>query len=257
MVSIFERSTARVGFGAAAPNDNAAVNANKRHEINCSPIAILRHQPWIDDRRGASAGWTCGDGAWHEEAMARIHIVGASGSGTSTLGAALAARLGIPHVDADSLFWLPTDPPFTTRRPANDRLEPLRNSLPVRGAWVFSGSALKWAASVEPFYDLVVVLHVDAAVRMERLRRREVAMHGARIEPGGDMAVASRAFLEWAAAYDTAGPEQRSLAAHEAWLASQTAPVLRLDSSAPVRDLVDGVLAGLERTRRSKKPSPA
>jgi adenylate kinase family enzyme len=45
--------------------------------------------------------------------MARIHILGASGSGTTTLGAALADRLGHPHVDADSLFWLPTDPPFT------------------------------------------------------------------------------------------------------------------------------------------------
>ena len=177
--------------------------------------------------------------------MARLHIVGASGSGTSTLGEAVAERLGHAHVDADSLFWLPTDPPFTTARAADDRLVLLRRLLPVDGRWVFSGSALSWATPLEPFYDLIVFLRLDPAARMARLRRREAARYGARIEAGGDMAVASAAFLDWAAAYDSAGPQQRSLVAHEAWLSSQAAPVLRLDASAPVRDLAAAVLSKL------------
>ena len=90
---------------------------------------------------------------WDLQAMARIHIVGASGTGTSTLGAALARRLGYPHIDADALFWKPTDPPFTTPRPADDRQALLRHRLPITDPWVFSGSALKWAASLEPFHD--------------------------------------------------------------------------------------------------------
>jgi hypothetical protein len=57
------------------------------------------------------------------------------------------------------------------------------------------------------------------------------------------MADASAAFVAWAARYDTAGPEQRSLALHEAWLAGQTAPVLRLDSAGAVPELVAAVLA--------------
>ena len=155
---------------------------------------------------------------------------------------ALGARLGHPHVDADDLFWLPTEPPFTTRRPRDDRQALLRQLLPATGQWVFSGSALQWATPLEPFYDLVVFLRLDPAVRMERLRRREAARYGKRIEAGGDMAVASADFLKWAEAYDVAGLEQRSLIAHETWLASQTAPVLRLDSSAPLDDLVAAVL---------------
>jgi hypothetical protein len=75
----------------------------------------------------------------------------ASDSGTSRLGAALAERLGIAHVDADSLLGIPTDP----------------------------------------------------------------------------------------------GLDERSLASHEAWLSSQAAPVLLLDSSAPVQDMVETVLARL------------
>ena len=178
--------------------------------------------------------------------MARLHILGASGSGTTTLGAALAARLGHPHIDADSLFWLPTDPPFTTKRPKDDRQAMLLQLLPVTGQWVFSGSAPEWATSIEPFYNIVVFLRLDPTVRMERLRRREAARYGRRIEAGGDMVVASADFLKWAEAYDVAGPEQRSLIGHEAWLASLKVPVLRLDSAAPLEDLIFAIFSRLD-----------
>ena len=45
---------------------------------------------------------------------ARIHIVGPSSSGTTTLGGALAGRLACPHLDTDTLFWEATDPPDTS-----------------------------------------------------------------------------------------------------------------------------------------------
>ncbi|MBY0317259.1 MAG: AAA family ATPase [Reyranella sp.] len=179
--------------------------------------------------------------------MARVHILGASGSGTTTLGAALAARLGQLHVDADSLFWLPTDPPFTTKRPTDDRQAMLHRLLPVSGQWVFSGSAPEWATALEPFYDLVVFLRLAPAIRMERLRRRQAAQYGKRIEAGGDMAVANVDFMRWAEAYDVAGPEQRSLFVHETWLATLTVPVLRLDSAVPLKELVFAVLSRLDR----------
>ena len=157
--------------------------------------------------------------------MSRIHILGASGSGTSTLGAALARRLACPHVDADALFWLPTDPPFVDRRPREARQALLVQALPANGRWIFLGSATGWCAPVEPFFELIVFLTLDPAMRMERLRRREIERYGERIAATGDMADASVAFLKWAQAYDTAGPEQRSRVTHEQWLASQAAPV--------------------------------
>ncbi len=178
--------------------------------------------------------------------MARVHILGASGSGTTTLGAALAGRLGCVHVDADSLFWLPTNPPFTTKRPKDDRQAMLLRLLPASGQWVFPGSAPEWAKPVEPSYDLVVFLQLDPTVRMERLRRRDAARYGKRIEAGGDMAAANVEFLKWAAAYDVAGLEQRSLALHEDWLATLKVPVLRLDSADPLEDLVFVVLSRLD-----------
>jgi adenylate kinase family enzyme len=180
--------------------------------------------------------------------MPRIHILGASGS---TLGAALGDCLRLAHVDADTLFWIPTDPPFTTRRSAEERLALLHQRVPAAGHWIFSGSAISWATPLEPLYDLIVFLRLDPRLRMERLRRREIARYGARIRRGGDMAAANAAFLNWAAAYDAAGPEMRSLLAHEKWLAAQTAPILRLDSSAPIQDLVAAILSKFRAPERA------
>lgn len=173
--------------------------------------------------------------------MVHIHILGASGSGTTTLGRLLGERLQIPHLDTDDFFWMPTDPPFTTQRPVPERLALIEQAMDGAPGWVLSGSALKWGTPLEPRYDLIVFLKLDPAVRMERIRRREAERYGARILPGGDMVETSRAFIDWAASYDTAGPEQRSLAAHEAWLAGRQTPVLRLDSMRPKTELADDV----------------
>jgi adenylate kinase family enzyme len=181
--------------------------------------------------------------------MPRIHILGASGSGTSTLGTALARRIGVPHADSDSLYWLPTDPPYTTPRPPEQRQALLLQTLPVTSQWVFSGAATKWVAPLEAHHDLVVFLRLDPAVRIRRLRRREAARFGARILPGGDMAAIHTAFIAWAEAYDTAGSLRHGLVTHEAWLSDQPAPVLRLDSLAPVEDLVAAVLFRLAKLR--------
>jgi hypothetical protein len=122
------------------------------------------------------------------------------------------------HRDADTFYWLPTDPPFRAPRPLAERLALLTEQLPPTGNWVLCGSAIGWAKPLEPLYDLIVYLRLDPALRMERLRRREDARYGGRVAPGGDMAASSAEFLRWAAAYDTAGQEQRSRVAHKRWL---------------------------------------
>ena len=63
-------------------------------------------------------------------------------------------------------------------------------------------------------------------------------MSAAALAPDGAMRDTHVRFIAWARAYDTAGPEQRSRAGHEAWLAELDCPVLRLDSTAPVEALL-------------------
>src|SRR5690348_8306288 len=146
--------------------------------------------------------------------MVHIHITGASGSGTTSLGLALAEEMEIIHLDSDDFFWLPTDPPFTTPRSRDERTALLLESALPEKSWILSGCAMTWGAKIEPLFDLVVFLRVDAGLRMQRIRQRETLRYGARIQAGGDMAAKSREFVEWAARYDIAGLEQRSLVAH-------------------------------------------
>jgi hypothetical protein len=164
--------------------------------------------------------------------MPRIHVLGAPGSGTTTLAATLAAVTGWPHHDADAALWEATDPPFTRLRPVPARQALLRSWLEGSRHWILSGSALGWGEPFEPLVELVIYLHLDPATRMLRLRRREALRHGPRIAPGGDMRGRHLEFMDWAEAYDTARAEQRSAWLHSAWLADRSCPVLRLDSGA-------------------------
>ena len=85
----------------------------------------------------------------------RIHILGASGSGTTTLGRALAAPLQCPHFDTDDYFWVPTDPPYTPQRERTERAQLLMDDLTAQDAWVVSGSLCGWGDVAIPLLTLL------------------------------------------------------------------------------------------------------
>lgn len=177
----------------------------------------------------------------------RIHITGASGAGTTTLGRALADRLGIPQHDSDDYFWEPTIPPYRRARPAEDRLRLMQEVFLPRADWILSGSVAGWMEAVTHHFDLVVFLFTPTEVRLARLRDRETRHFGAEaVGPGGWRQQETVDFLAWAGEYDDATREGRSLALHEAWLKTITCPLLRLEGDRAVEDLVDAVAARLE-----------
>ena len=156
----------------------------------------------------------------------RIHILGAFGSGTTTLGRALAERLQCPHFDTDDYVWVPTDPPYTQRRARTERAQLLMDDLTAQDAWVVSGSLCGWGDVVIPLFELVVFLWVPQEVRMARLHRREQARFGERILPGGDMYEKSQQFFARAAAYDNGDMNMRSRRLHDQWLSTLACPIL-------------------------------
>ncbi|MEL6517874.1 MAG: hypothetical protein AAFQ39_09160 [Pseudomonadota bacterium] len=176
----------------------------------------------------------------------RIHILGASGTGTSTLGRALASALGLQAFDTDDVFWQPTDPPFTTKRPVPDRLRLMEELFLPRPNWVLSGSFVSWGDPIVPRLTHVLFLTAPAGPRLARLRARERQRYGPRIAPGGDREVAFKGFLDWAMSYDQPDFEGRSRPAHERWLDALPCPVIRLDASGPPAEVLENALAALD-----------
>jgi len=173
----------------------------------------------------------------------RIHITGAAGAGTTTLGAALAARLGVSHFDTDDYYWKPSTPPYQKSRDVEDRLELLRPDLANTGTWVLSGALEGWGDPLIPLFDLVVFLHVPTEIRLLRLRRREEQRLGkTAIRPGGPMHPRYSDLLRWAESYDKAGASQRSLKRHEDWLSQLPCEVLRLGRLQPTERQLKQVL---------------
>jgi adenylate kinase family enzyme len=171
----------------------------------------------------------------------RIHLMGASGSGVTTIGRALAGRLALPHHDTDDYFWLPTAPPYRTIRPAADRLRLMRETFLPRLDWVLSGTVTGWGDDeLIPLFDLVVYVTTPRELRLQRLRVREAAHFGTdAVGPGGWRHEETESFVEWASHYEAGDREGRSLTKDETWLAGLPCPVIRVDGAQPVAELVE------------------
>jgi len=176
----------------------------------------------------------------------RIHILGPSAAGISTLGRYLARAMNCVNVDADDVYWEKTDPPYTAKRSVESRRQILEEAL--RGkSWILSGSAVGWGDFLKSSFTHVVFLHLSQNIRIERLLARERERYGDRILSGGDMEKIHRDFLEWTLRYDVGGMEVRSKILHEQWMRSLSCPVLRLNGILPTAVQGDLVLEFLEK----------
>lgn len=70
----------------------------------------------------------------------RIHILGASGSGTSTHAEALEKELEFRHFDTDNYYWLLSNPPIEKKRPFKDRIRMILDDISGVDKWTISGS---------------------------------------------------------------------------------------------------------------------
>ena len=146
-----------------------------------------------------------------------IHIYGASGSGTSTLGRKISEELGYKCMDTDDYFWLPTNPQYTTKRSKEERLSLMKKDISENDNVVISGSLVDWGDELIPLFTLVIRLITETEIRIERLKAREKQKFGDRIMPGGDMYTHHMEFIEWARKYDAGSVNMRSKSKHDEW----------------------------------------
>jgi len=176
----------------------------------------------------------------------RINLIGASGSGTSTVGRSVAAALSLPHFDSDDYFHAPSEPPFQNPRSAEERCELLRRDLSPDSSWVLSGGIVGWCPIPELDFTCIVFLYVPTELRVKRLRLRELERFGDRILNGGDMHSTHEDFIAWASAYDVGGVEGKTLAKHEAHLkACEVCQVLEIRGVLTVAEITEDVVRAI------------
>ena len=175
-----------------------------------------------------------------------VHIFGASGSGTTTLGRMLAAENGWKHLDADDYYWLPTDPPFREKRPVQERVALMRHDMDEAKNVVISGSLVGWGDGLIPCFTLCVRTVVEPSARLERLYQRELARFGERILPGGDMYEANQEFLRWARGYEDGPLTTRSRARHDQWQQMLRCPCIMVDTTGSLEEALAIIRKAIE-----------
>ena len=100
----------------------------------------------------------------------RVAVVGTSGSGKTTFSRRLAARLEVPHVELDALFWLPDwqEPDLTAFR------EKAEAAIGDDGEWVVDGNYSRISDLVLGRADTVVWLDLPLRTCLWRTARRTV-----------------------------------------------------------------------------------
>lgn len=169
----------------------------------------------------------------------RVHVFGASGSGTTTFGRGLASHWSIPHHDTDDYYWKKTLEPFTEKRPVEDRIQLMKASFLETPSWVLSGSLVSWSKTIIPYFDLAIFLSLDNSERLKRIKLREVARYGeGALAPNGNRYKAYQDFMEWNSGYENSNFKGRSRRLHEAWIKKLSCPVIRLDSKNTISELI-------------------
>lgn len=176
-----------------------------------------------------------------------VHIFGASGSGTSTLGRVLSEQAGFRWMDSDDYFWLPTEPRYTTVRAAEERVKLMLADLDAAEQAVISGSLMDWGNELIPRFTLAVRLVTPTEVRIERIKQREYERFGDRVLPGGDMYEQHLAFYQWAEAYDDGPLGKRSRRSHDEWQKRLACPLIVLSGEDAPEENVKRILEALPR----------
>lgn len=176
--------------------------------------------------------------------LPKLHILGAPGSGVTTLGRALAQKLGIPHFDTDDYHWFTDDAlPYRRRRNPDHRRQLMVKDLDAHEAWVLSGALCGWGDVFIPRFDAVVYCWLPAETRLTRIQQREITRYGAnRLAPGGDLNTVFEKFCNWAAAYDEDSGNIRSRSRELEWLGSLSCPTLKIEEELPIETLTEQTL---------------
>jgi hypothetical protein len=171
----------------------------------------------------------------------KIQVIGAAGTGKSTLCKYISETTGAYWIDTDRYLWKDND--FAEKRPVEERLKMYNHDTSNHQDYIVSGSIHTWNPGGFNNRELLVLLMLDEEIRMERLYARELSRFGTRMLPGGDHYQLTCEFLDWCRTYLTADEHAiNSLACHALRLSEASCETLILDGNQPIESLCACIL---------------
>ncbi|OEH93850.1 AAA family ATPase [Bacillus solimangrovi] len=101
----------------------------------------------------------------------KIHIIGGSGSGKSTVAKQLSEKYSIPHYDLDAIFWDKNAEQYKIKAPVFIRDNKLKEIV-GQPSWIIEGVYFTWLDPSFALADKIFVLHTPLSVQEERIWSR-------------------------------------------------------------------------------------
>lgn len=172
----------------------------------------------------------------------KIQIIGASGTGKSTLGNYIAEKEKVKWIDTDCYIW--KDETFSENYPIDQRLKMYANDREKYNRFVVSGSVFAWNPTGFNDRDLLVFLTLDDKLRFQRLRQREIERTGESslwLDIHGNQ---TNDFLDWCKTYYTANDPSKigTFAEHTYQMNHSSSPVLKVNSDQSLEELYQTIM---------------
>ena len=165
-----------------------------------------------------------------------IQICGLNGCGKSTLGKALAERIGFHFIDNENLYFSRTsiDEPYKNPKSRADVERLLMEEVSKHPDFVFAAVKGDYGKDIIPMYDYIVMMEVPKNIRSKRVRNRSFQKFGERMLKGGDLYSKEEAFFQMI--------DSREDDYVETWLQTVNCPIIRVDGTKPIEDNVEYII---------------
>lgn len=165
-----------------------------------------------------------------------IIVCGLNGCGKSTLGKALAQKMGFPFIDIEDLYFTRAnnDTPYANPRSREEVEKLLLSEVCGHENFIFSAIKGDYGEELQKHYQYAVVIEVPKEIRTQRVRNRSFQKFGSRMLEGGDLYEAEEQFFSLA--------EARTESFYEQWLQSLHCPVIRVDGTKSIAENIHFII---------------